>query len=96
MDRRAHSSSRPRLHLWHTAGGWKQMGEQSYNNKPQVDRFRQSDRPSGGFSGKPLASIYAMNRFLDIPYPGISLLQVGSLKKVVLLLGRSELEDELE
>lgn len=72
------------------------MREQSYDNKPQVDCFRQSDRLSRGFSGKPLASLYAMNCLLDIPYPGISLLQVGSLKKVILLLGRSELEDKLE
>lgn len=72
------------------------MGVQSYKNKPQVDCFRQPDRLSCGFSGKPLASIYAVYCFLDIPDPGISLLQVGSLKKVVLLLGCSELEDKLE
>lgn len=72
------------------------MGEQSYENKPQIDCFRQSDGLPCGFSGKPLASIYVMNCFLDIPHPGISLLQVGSLKKVVLLLGHSELEDKLK
>lgn len=32
MDTHAHSSSRPRLHIWHTAGGWKQRGSKAITN----------------------------------------------------------------
>lgn len=43
-----------------------------------------------------MTSFNAFNGLLDVPNPGISLLQEGCLEEVVLLFGRSDLKHKLK